>query len=44
MSDWVFTVTGVHPPAVAPEELDKLNEHWHTLTTKVQESTTTGLL
>ncbi|EPH06004.1 hypothetical protein HMPREF1531_00652 [Propionibacterium sp. oral taxon 192 str. F0372] len=41
MSDWVFAATGVHPPAVAPEELDKLNERWHTLTTKVQESTTT---
>ncbi len=41
MSDWVFAATGVHPPAVAPEELDKLNERWHTLTTKVKESTTT---
>ena len=26
---------------MAPEELDKLNERWNTLTTKVQESTTT---
>ncbi len=41
MSTWVFAATGVHPPAVAPEELDKLNERWHTLTNKVQESTTT---